>query len=409
MDEKYNYVNYLKNYIKRELYHKKIAPFIDKVIIKVLIGQRRTGKSYLLYQLMDNLHQTNPGSNIIYINKELSDFDFISNYEELNAFVKKQTKPGKNYLFIDEIQDINDFGKALRNLLASEKYDIYCTGSNSRLLSGDIAGHLSGRFLEIKVYGLSFSEFLHFHQLENDDLALQKYMQFGGLPYLVHLVLTQNVVTEYLTNVYHTVLFKDVVGRFNIRNVFFLERLVRFLADNTGSLVSATQISKYLKSQGIKMSTQTVLDYLGYLTAALLVLRIERATIQGKKVFETLSKYFFEDWGLRNAIVGYSPADRSKLMENMVLLHLLTCGYKVTVGIEGSREIDFVATKDNETIYVQVTYTLGDEKTVKHEFGNLLAIQDNYPKYVVSAETFTGNSYKGIKTIRLREFLSHCF
>ena len=409
MDDKYNFKKYLKKYIKRALYFDKIEPFMDKEIIKVLIGQRRTGKSYLLYQLMDELWKNNPGSNIIYINKELSDFDFISGYEELNAFVKEQTRPGRNYLFIDEIQDIEGFGKALRSLLASGKYDIYCTGSNAQLLSGDIAGHLSGRFLEIKVYGLSFKEFLEFHQLENSDDALQKYSQFGGLPYLIHLELTQNVITEYLTNVYHTVLFKDVVGRFNIRNVFFLERLVRFLADNTGSIVSATQTSKYLKSQGIKISTQTVLDYLGYLTTALLVLKTERATIQGKKVFETLSKYYFEDWGLRNAVVGYNPADRSKLMENMVFMHLLICGYKVTVGVEGNREIDFVATKDNETIYVQVSYTLGDEKTVKREFGNLLAIHDNYPKFVVSMDTFTGNSYKGIKPIRLRDFLSKCF
>jgi len=409
MDNKYDFRKYLKKHIKRELYFAKIEPFMDKEIIKVLIGQRRTGKSYLLYQLMDTVREKNHGSNIIYINKELSDFDFISGYAELNAFVKEQTKPGRNYLFIDEIQDIEGFGKALRSLLASGKYDIYCTGSNAQLLSGDIAGHLSGRFLEIKVYGLSFNEFLEFHQLENSDDTLQKYVQFGGLPYLIHLELTQNVITEYLTNVYHTVLFKDVVGRFNIRNVFFLERLVRFLADNTGSIVSATQVSKYLKSQGIKISTQTVLDYLGYMTAAMLVLKTERETIQGKKVFETLAKYYFEDWGLRNAIGGYHPADRSKLMENMVFMHLLVCGYKVTVGVEGAREIDFVATKDNETMYVQVTYTLGDEKTVKREFGNLLAVKDNYPKFVVSMDPFTGNSYKGIKHVRLREFLSKCF
>ena len=409
MDNKYDFRKYLKKYLKRDLYFAKVEPFIDKEIIKVLIGQRRTGKSYLLYQLVDEVQQKNPGSNIIYINKELSDFDFITGHEELNAFVNRQTKPGMNYLLIDEIQDIAGFGKALRNLLATGRYDIYCTGSNAQLLSGDIAGHLSGRFLEIKVYGLSYNEFLAFHRLESEDDALQKYMQFGGLPYLIHLELSQDVITEYLTNVYHTVLFKDVVGRFNIRNVYFLERLVRFLADNTGSIVSATQISRYLKAQGIKISTQTVLDYLGYMTAAMLVLKAERETIQGKKVFETLAKYYFEDWGLRNAIGGYYPADRSKLMENMVFMHLLICGYKVSVGVEGNREIDFVATKNNETIYVQVTYTLGEEKTVKREFGNLLSVKDNYPKFVVTMDSFTGNSYKGIKHVRLREFLSQCF
>lgn len=409
MEREYNFKSYLKKFIPRDSYLEKIIPVMNKDIIKVLTGQRRTGKSYLLYQLIDYLIKHNPQSNIIYINKELSDFDFISNYEDLNSFVKKQTKPGNNYLFVDEIQDIEDFGKALRNLLASGQYDIYCTGSNSQMLSGDIAGHLSGRFFEIKVYGLSFKEFLKFHQLENNDGSLQKYMQFGSLPYLIHLELKQNIIFEYLSNVYHTVLFKDVVGRFNIRNVFFLERLVKFLADNTGSIVSATQISRYLKSQRVKMSTQTVLDYLGYLTSAMLILKIEREAIQGKKIFETLSKYYFEDWGLRNTIVGYQLADRSKIMENMVLLHLLVCGYKVTVGVEGNKEIDFVASKDNETIYVQVSYMLGNKDTIKREFGNLLTIRDNYPKYVVSMEPFEGNTYKGIKYVQLREFLSDCF
>ncbi|MCD4664891.1 MAG: ATP-binding protein [Bacteroidales bacterium] len=402
----YHFRKYIKDYIERDIYFQKIIPFIDKDIIKVFIGQRRVGKSYILYQLMNYIADNKPGNNIIYINKEFSDFDFITNHEELNNFVQTQTLPGRNFLFIDEVQDILNFEKSLRSLLASGKYDIYCTGSNSQLLSGDIAGHLSGRYIEIKIYSLSYLEFLQFHKLENGDAALKKYISFGGLPYLIHVKLKETIAYEYLKNVYATVLFKDVVRRHNIRNVYFLEGLVKFLSDNIGSLVSATKISKYLKSQRVNMSTQIVLNYLSYLTDALLVYKVERQNIQGKKILETNEKYYFEDWGLRNSIAGFNPSDIGKLIENIVFLHLLISGYQIHVGVFGENEIDFVCQKQNEIMYVQVAYLIANENTIQREYGNLLKIKDNYPKYVVSMDEFQGNTYEGIRHLHLREFLS---
>lgn len=403
---KYHFSNYVKKYISRDIYLKSTLPYINKDIIKVFIGQRRVGKSYILYQLMNHIADDIPNINIIYINKELSDFDFIVDHNDLNSFVNTQTLPGKNYLFIDEVQDILNFGKSLRSLLATKNYDIYCTGSNSQLLSGDIAGHLSGRYIEIKVYSLSYTEFIQFHKLKNNVQSLKRYMIFGGLPYLIHLKLEQSIAFEYLKNVYATVLFKDVVRRYNIRNVYFLESLVKFLSDNTGSIISATQISKFLKSQRVNMSTQIVLNYLLYLTNSLLIYKVERQGIQGKKIFETNEKYYFEDWGLRNSIAGYNPSDIGKIMENVVFMHLMICGYQVRVGSLGDNEIDFVCQKQNETIYVQVSYLIVNESTIQREYGNLLKIKDNYPKYVISMDEFQGNTYKGIKHLHLRQFLS---
>jgi len=405
-NNKYHFLNYIKKYISRDIYFKSTLPYVDKDIIKVFIGQRRVGKSYILYQLMGHIADNKPNTNIIYINKELSDFDFIVDHNDLNNFVYTQTLPGNNYLFIDEVQDILDFGKSLRSLLVTGKYDIYCTGSNSQLLSGDIAGHLSGRYIEIKVYSLSYTEFIQFHKLKNNVQSLKKYMIFGGLPYLIHLKLEQSIVFEYLRNVYTTVLFKDVVKRYNIRNVYFLESLVKFLSDNTGSIISATQISKFLKSQRVNMSTQIVLNYLLYLTNSLLIYKVERQGIQGKKIFETNEKYYFEDWGLRNSIAGYNPSDISKVMENVVFIHLMICGYQVRVGTLSDNEIDFVCQKQNEIIYVQVSYLIVNESTIQREYGNLLKIKDNYPKYVISMDEIQGNTYKGIKHLHLKQFLS---
>lgn len=405
-NNQYHFSSYTKKYIRRDIYFDKTLPYVNKDIIKVFIGQRRVGKSYILYQLMDHIADNMPGNNIIYINKELSDFDFIVDHNDLNSFVQTHTLPGKNYLFIDEVQDILDFGKSLRSLLASGKYDIYCTGSNSQLLSGDIAGHLSGRYIEIKVYSLSYTEFLQFHKLKNNNQSLENYMIFGGLPYLIHLKLEQSIAFEYLKNVYATILFKDVVRRYNIRNVYFLESLVKFLSDNTGSIISATQISKFLKSQRVNMSTQIVLNYLLYLTNSLLIYKVERQGIQGKKIFETNEKYYFEDWGLRNSLVGYNPSDIGKVMENIVFMHLLICGYQIRIGVLGENEIDFVCQKQNETMYVQVAYLITNENIIQREYGNLLKIKDNYPKYVISMDEFQGNTYKGIRHLHLMKFLN---
>lgn len=396
----------IKTYIKRKIYLDKINPFIDKDIIKVIVGQRRVGKSYLLFQIMDLIKERHKNVNIIYINKELSEFDEIKNHQDLLVYIKKRTKGKKNYVFIDEIQDIEKFEKALRSLKAEGKYDIYCTGSNANLLSGELATYLSGRYVEIKIFSLSYSEFLYFHKLKESQDSFFKYIKYGGLPYLINVELNDDVVYGYLKSIYNTILLKDVVARYKIRNVAFLENLVQYLSDNVGSLVSAKKISDFLKSQKINISPNIVLDYLSFLTNAFFVFKVPRSDVRGKKIFEINDKYYFEDLGLRHSIKSYSQVDISKVLENLVFLHLKISGYKITVGQLKDKEIDFVCEKQNKKVYIQVAYLITDENK-EREFGNLLEIQDNYPKIVVSMdEMISEQGYKGVKHVNMRKFLS---
>lgn len=401
-------IEFKKEYIERPYYLKLISPYVDKDIIKVLVGQRRVGKSYMLFQIMDEIISRHDNPNIIYINKELDDFEDIHNYKDLLDYLKnKGVRPGKKYIFIDEVQDIDEFEKALRSLQAKGGYDIYCTGSNAKLLSGELATYLSGRYVEIKIYSLSFTEFLDFHKLDNNQETLIKFFKFGGLPYLVNLALDEHVVYDYLKNIYAAILFKDVVKRHSVRNISFLEKLVGYLANNTGSLVSSKKISDFLKSQQIKISPQLVLDYLSYLESAFFIFKALRADITGKKIFETGEKYYFEDLGLRHSIIGYKANDINKIIENVVYQHMKISGYTIYIGKAGDKEIDFVCEKSGKKIYIQVTYLLQDETTIRREFGNLLAIKDNYPKYVVSMdEALSGSDYKGIEHIHVRDFVS---
>jgi predicted AAA+ superfamily ATPase len=385
-----------------------VKPYIDKDIIKVLIGQRRVGKSYMLFQIMDEIISLHENPNIIYINKELHDFEDIHNHNDLLDYIEsKEEKKGKNYIFIDEVQDIEGFEKALRSIQAKGGYDIYCTGSNAKLLSGELATYLSGRYVEIKVYSLSFIEFIEFHRLNNDKDSLMKYFKYGGLPYLINLELDDHIIYDYLKNIYAAILFKDIVKRHNVRNINFLENLVRYVADNTGSLVSSKKISDFLKSQRIQISPQLVLDYLNHLESAFFIFKALRADITGKKIFEIGEKYYFEDLGLRHSIIGYKANDINKILENAVYQHLKISGYHVYVGKSGDKEIDFVCDKSGKKIYVQVAYLLHDEKTINREFVNLLEIKDNYPKYVVTMDdVMSGSDYKGIEHIHILEFLS---
>lgn len=392
--------------IPRQKYLKRIEPFIGKNLIKVFTGQRRVGKSYLLFQLMEEVKKRDSEAKILYINKEDLAFAHIRNADDLNAYVlQNKSADGKTYVFIDEIQDIENFEAALRSLLLDKNLDLYCTGSNANLLSSDIAGHLSGRYIKIPVYSLSYSEFLQFHQLEDSDDVLEKYLKFGGLPYLIHLSLEDPIVFEYLENVYSTILFRDVINRFSVRNTAFLEQLVLFLASNTGSLFSAKKISDFLKSQKINIAPNQVQTYIQHLTNAFLIHRVNRYDITGKRLFEIGEKYYFENLGIRNALWGYRPEDRGKILENVVYNHLLTENYKVQVGIIADNEIDFIAEKNGEKTYIQVALTLNEEKTIEREFGNLLKIKDNYPKLLITMDRFSGNTFEGVKVTDLRTFL----
>ena len=395
-------------FIPRPVYTERIKPFIDKEIIKVISGQRRVGKSYILFQLITEIRQANPSANIIYINKELKPQEHIADADILYSYVKTNLAANvKNYLFIDEIQEIVHFEKALRSLLVENCCDIFCSGSNANMLSGELATFLAGRYIEFTVHSLGYDEFLNFFQLQNTTENLNKYLTVGGMPYMKVIGLEEFSVFEYLRNVYSTILLKDVVAREGIRNIHFLENLIEYLADNVGNLFSASNIAKYLKSQRTTVSTQTVLNYLKPLSNAFFVYKVPRYDISGLKIFEVGEKYYFEDIGLRNCIRGFdNRRDIGKVMENAVYLHLLRSGYKVFVGQLGTSEIDFIAEKNGITIYVQVTFMLIDENTVTREFGNLLKIDDNYRKYVVTMDEFNaGSNYSGIEQVHLKDFL----
>lgn len=389
----------------RTHYLDKVKPFIGKNIIKVFTGQRRVGKSYLLFQLIQLLQKDKTVA-ILYINKEDLAFSFIKTAEDLHQYVlENKAENQKTYVFIDEIQDIQNFESALRSLLLYSDLDLYCTGSNANLLSGDIAGHFSGRFIEIVVYSLSYVEFLDFHALETSSESVEKYMKYGGLPYLKHLELEDSIVFDYLKNIYGTIVYRDIINRYSVRNVPFLEQLVLFLAGNIGSIFSVKKISDFLKSQQTNMPANQVQIYTHYLISAFLVHKVARYDMVGKRIFEIGEKYYFENLGIRNGIWGYRVEDRGKIVENVVYNQLLFKGYTVVVGVLNVSEIDFIAEKNGEKHYFQVALTINDTKTIEREFGNLKNIKDNYQKTVITLDSFSGNTHEGIKTISLERFL----
>lgn len=393
-------------YILRPLYFDKIEPFINTGLIKVLTGQRRVGKSFVLLQVMDEIRKRDHSANIIYINKEDYQFENIKNHNDLMAYLEPQRKQdGKHYLFIDEVQDINNFEIALRSLLAIEGWDIYITGSNATLLSGELATHLSGRYIQISIHALSYPEFLQFHQLAENAASFLIYIRWGGMPHLVNLPKEDAIVYEYLRNIHNTIILRDIVARFRIRNVNFLQDLINYLADITGSILSAKRISDYLKSQRINLTPKIILEYLSFLEAVYLIDRVKRTDVEGRKIFNIGDKFYFEDLGMRHAIIPYQQKDIGKVLENLVYHHLIVSGYTVYIGRNGDKEIDFVAIKGETKTYIQVAYLIPDEKTHEREFGNLLSIHDNFPKIVVSMDEQASGNYKGIEHINIRKFL----
>ncbi len=392
--------------LERPIYLDRITPYIDTNIIKILVGQRRVGKSYILKAVAWEVRHRNPEANIISINLEDFAFSHITDAKELNDAISLQLADGKrNYIFLDEIQEVEGFDKVVRSLILNPQNDVYLTGSNSSMLSSEIASRLAGRSIQIHVHPLTYGEFLEFHSYTDSDESLATYLRYGGLPYLMHLP-EQKTWSEYLGGVTDAVVYRDVVSRHSLRNTDFLQRLLRFLADNTGQIFNAKRISDYLKSQRISTSVTGVQSYIAYVEEAYIINRIRRWDIEGKRYFEIGEKIFFEDLGIRNSIVGYRPNDIGGLMENAVYNHLRAHGYevKIGVGIQG-REIDFIAEKDNEYRYVQVALSILNEATARREFGNLENIPDNYEKIVVTYSESAPNTYNGIRQMSLREFL----
>ncbi len=396
------------NIINRPDYTDKVLRLFGKGLIIALTGQRRVGKSFIMKQVI-NLLSSDDNNNIIYVDKEDEQFSSISTHTELTQYVEAHLLTDKtNYLFIDEVQNIKEFELTLRSLHSREACEIVITGSNAKMLSSELSTYLSGRCVENHIQSLDYAEFLEFHQLPDNDQSLISYLTYGGMPQLYRIGLQEkDLVNDYLQNVYNTIILKDIVEREDIRNVPLLKNLVRFVSDNVGKPISATSIVKYLKSQRVDSSIKVIINYLDYLCNAFIIHRVNRYDIHGKRLFEVNDKYYFEDIGIRNSLVqGGLAQSMEKVIENAVYLHLIRLGYNVTVGYLQKAEIDFVAIKGDQTIYVQATYLLSNKETVTREFGNLALIKDNFPKYVVSMDNlYSGTNYQGIQHLHLRDFL----
>lgn len=395
--------------IVRQHYLSKVEKYLGKDMVIVLTGQRRVGKSYMLKMIRD-IKAKDKNNNVIYVDKEKKGFDHIKTYQDLNAYIDAHYQTGKmNYILIDEVQEIEDFERSVRSYRTEPDAEVIVTGSNAKMLSKELSTIIGGRYKEIHVQSLSYKEFLQFHNFQDGDDALAKYIQFGGLPGLVKMGLNEDDAMEYQKDVLNTVLLKDVISRNNIRNVPFMEKLTSFIADNIGKIISASSISKFMKSQGTSVSPDTVIDYTQYLEDAYIINRVNRYDIHGKRIFESNDKFYFEDHGLRNAQAeGTREGDIEKIIENIIYQHLMGLGYKVNVGQLQAGEIDFVCTKKAgaKRIYIQASYIIANDETREREFGNLRNIKDNYPKYVISMTPgVIRNDDNGITHLHLRNFL----
>ena len=396
--------------IERERYLNIIQQWLGKDIILVLTGQRRVGKSCLLKQLCDSVSSE---GNVIYIDKEKHEYDDIASYKDLNRYIDSHLRKGeKNYILIDEVQDIAEFERSLRSYYSEPDTEIVVTGSNAKMLSSELTTLIGGRYKEIYVQPLSYTEFLTFHQKQDSDDALADYIEYGGMPGLVTVGMDATIAPQYLKDIYSTTLLKDVLIRNQIRDVAFMDRLVHFMADNEGKLISASNISKYMKSRGESLSVSVISNYQEMLAESYLVHKVSRYDLRGKRILESNEKYYFEDNGIRNSIVGGTrDKDIEKVLENVVYHQLVRMGYSVYVGQLQAGEVDFVCSKPNgERVYVQVAYIIADDVTRQREFGNLKAVRDNYPKYVISMSPIVKyNDEEGIVHLHLRQFLRFGF
>lgn len=395
----------------RDLYLNQLKRFMNKKLIKVITGLRRSGKSTLLSLFEKHLIANGVDrDHIIRMNFESFAFDEITDYRLLHAYIKERmiSTEERYYLLLDEVQQVSSWEKAINSFLVDANVDIYITGSNAYLLSSELSTLLSGRYVEIKMQPLSFKEYLEF--LESDSggklpEAFNQYLQFGGLPTVVELLDTPDTIGPFLEGICNTVLMKDVVERNRIRDVALLESILKFVAANIGSIVSTKKISDYLTSSGRKTTSDTVDNYLKMLENAFIIYKANRYDLKGKMFLKTLEKYYIVDMGIRNQLTGLRNTDYGHSLENIVYFELLRRGYEVGVGKIGSLEVDFVATKPNERVYYQVAATIMDEKTRTRELRPLESILDNYPKYVLTMDQTVFNDFAGIRLVNILDFL----
>jgi len=399
--------------LKRDEYIKKIVPFIDKDVIKVLTGIRRSGKSVMLKLLMEELKNRGINENqFIYINFENLKYRKLKNYERLYDFIlnKVDDKYKSYYIFLDEIQEVEEWERCVNSLRVDEdfKFDIYITGSNAKLLSGELSTYLAGRYIEFVVYPFSFKEFFEIMKEKNKEIdlkeAFQDYVKFGGMPFLHNLDYNFEASMQYLQDLYASIILKDITQRNNIRDTDLLERIINYVVMNIGNTFSATSISKFFKSENRKVATETILNYIKACEEAFLVYRVARNDLLGKKILNVNEKYYIADHGIREAIMENNQKNINQVLENIVYFEMLRRGYNVKIGKVDNLEVDFVCKKNDETIYIQVSYLLASEDTKEREFSVLENIKDNYPKYVLSTDEFD-MSRNGIKHMNLIEFL----
>ena len=415
--------------IKRPIYTEKIMPYVDTPFVKILTGVRRCGKSTILKMLMEELEQRGVAENrILHYNFDSLEHEEIKTSKALFAEIKSHlSNEVKTYLFLDEIQEVKSWEKVVNSLMTDHNVDIYVTGSNSRMMSSEISTYLTGRYVAFRIYPLSFAEYLAFRE-ENSSSGITfpmefpiefkklnpydnlhgefaRYLRYGGFP-AIHLQnYSYDEAYTIVRDIYNSTIFTDIVKRNQIRKVDQLERIIRFVFDNVGRTFSASSISKYLKSENRTIDNETVYSYLEKLERAYIIHRCSRYYVQGKEILKTQEKFYLADTAFRYSVLGYSPDSVAAMLENIVYLELRRRGYDVYVGKLDNAEIDFIATKQENKLYIQVTQQIGSADTEKREYGRLLDVRDNYPKYVLRTDEFAGGNYEGIKTMHIADFL----
>lgn len=397
--------------IYRKTYMDQIIPFIDTPFVKILTGVRRCGKSTVMEMIRGELLKKGVSKeNIISYRFDSLEYEEIDTAGKLYREIKSQIKEGeKTYIFLDEVQEVMDWEKAVNSFLSDFDTDIYVTGSNSRMMSSEISTYLTGRYVSFRIYPLSFSEYLDFRRTyaKVDDIYKEftRYIKMGGFPALQLQDYSLESAYTVVRDIYNSTIFTDIVKRSQIRKVDQLERVIKYTFANVGQTFSALTLSKYLKSQNRQMDPETVYGYLNKLESAYILQRCSRYDIKGKEILKTQEKFYLADPAFRFSVLGYDENAVASMLENIVYLELRHRGYEVYVGKLDTTEIDFVAVRQNEKIYIQIAQQINTEETEKREYGNLLSISDNYPKYVLRTDVFAGGNYEGIKTMHVADFL----
>ena len=397
--------------INRPIYIDKIMAYVNTPFVKILTGIRRCGKSTILRMLMEEIKKRGVRDDqILHYSFDSLEYEDIKTAKALFTHLKQHLcSEGRTYLFLDEIQEVKSWEKVVNSLMADYDVDIYVTGSNSRMMSSEISTYLTGRYIAFRIFPLSFSEYMLFRKEYTEILdprtELANYLRLGGFP-AVHLQkYTSSEVYTIVKDIYNSTIFTDIVRHNQIRKVDQLERIVKFAFDNVGRTFSAASISKYLKSENRSIDNETVYNYLSKLESAYILHRCSRFDVQGKEILKTQEKFYLADPALRYSVLGYSPDSVSAMLENVIYLELLRRGYEVYVGKLDNTEIDFIAVKQENKVYIQVAQEIGSPETERREYGRLLDIRDNYPKYVLRTDVFAGGNYEGIKTMHIADFL----